>query len=335
MAKDDNYLKEWLSDPHRFVDLYNGGLFNGQQVFSADKVTPVRNEAGLVIKDLDGTETPIQRYRDIVMQIEQGPLLMVMACENQKEIHYAMPVRGMLYDALHYTAQVRRKAKDHRAQKGLHGAAEFLSGITKEDRLVPCLPLVFYYGENEWDGSKDLYGLLNIPEEEKSLLEKFLPNYKINLIDANRLSRELNQKNCFQSDLQWILGMLKYKNNKNELVNYIYKYEKYFRQIDEHSYNAAKVLLGSEQQLKQTLQLKEEGGKIDMCKALEELYQDGLDTGIETGIKTGIEKGIEALILDNLEDGKDELAILAKLQKRFSLSKEDAIQYLRKYYKKD
>lgn len=68
-----------------------------------------------------------------------------------------------------------------------------------------------------------------------------------------------------------------------------------------------------------------------MCKALEELYQDGLDTGIETGI----EKGIEALILDNLEDGKDELAILAKLQKRFSLSKEDAIQYLRKYYKKD
>lgn len=120
--------------------------------------------------------------------------------------------------------------------------------------------------------------------------------------------------------------MLKYKNNKGELLNYIYKHENYFRQIDEQSYNAAKVLLGSEKQLKQALQLKEEGGNIDMCKALEELYQDGLDAGIE--------KGIEALILDNLEDGKDESVILDKLQKRFSLNKEDAIQYLRIYSKK-
>lgn len=251
---------------------------------------------------------------------------MVMACENQKEIHYAMPVRGMLYDALHYTAQVRQKAKDHRVQKELHGNAEFLSGITREDRLVPCLLLVFYYGDDEWDGSEDLYGLLNIPEEEKALFEKFIPNYKINLIDANKISRDLKQKNYFQSDLQWILGMLQYKNDKEKLLDYIYKYENYFRHINESSYNAAKVLLGSEKQLKKTLQPKEEGGRIDMCKALEELYQDGLDAGIE--------KGIEALILDNLEDGKDETVILSKLQKRFELSEEDAIQYLRIYLKK-
>lgn len=83
-----------------------------------------------------------------------------------------------------------------------------------------------------------------------------------------------------------------------------------------------------------------------MCKALEELYQDGLDagiekgieagmkTGIETGMKTGIEKGIEALVLDNLEEGKEEAVILAKIQKRFDLSEEEAIQYLRIYIKK-
>lgn len=75
-----------------------------------------------------------------------------------------------------------------------------------------------------------------------------------------------------------------------------------------------------------------------MCKALEELYQDGLDAGIEKGIeagmKTGIEKGIEALVLDNLEEGKEEAVILAKVQKRFDLSEEEAIQYLRIYIKK-
>ena len=28
--------------------------------------------------------------------------LIVLACENQDEIHYAIPVRNMLYDALNY-----------------------------------------------------------------------------------------------------------------------------------------------------------------------------------------------------------------------------------------
>lgn len=324
MSKDDISLKNWLSDVNRFVDLYNGGLFNGQQIFTADKVTPLPTESSLIIKDQAGRETVTHRYRDIVMQVEKGPLLMLLACENQKEIHYAMPVRSMLYDSLNYTAQIREKAKKHRKQKELHGSAEFLSGITSEDRLIPCLPLVFYYGDQKWTGSKDLYGLLDIPSEYRSLFKKFIPNYKINLIDINTISKKLNKKKYFQSDLQWILGMIQYKNSKEKLLKYIYEHKDFFRHIDEDSYTAATVLLGSEEQIK--FAKEDEGGDIDMCKALEDLYMDGIENGIE--------KGIKALISDNMEDGKDEAIIISKLQKHFSLDKKKAQAYFKKYGKK-
>ena len=82
---------------------------------------------------------------------------------------------------------------------------------------------------------------------------------------------------CFQTDLQIIFGMLKYKSNKKDLTNYVQANKNYFGDLDEDSYNAAKALLGSERYLK--LERKTNGG-IDMCKALEDLYQDGVNEGM-------------------------------------------------------
>ena len=50
-------------------------------------------------------------------------------------------------------------------------------------------------------------------------------------------------------------------------------------------------------------------------------------------IDEGIEKGIEALILDNREENKTDEQILTKLVKRFSLSREEALMYLKRYSK--
>lgn len=51
----------------------------------------------------------------------------------------------------------------------------------------------------------------------------------------------------------------------------------------------------------------------------------------ENGVEQGIEQGIHALILDNLEDGKDEQTICVKLSKRFGLSCEEAKEKIRYY----
>ena len=51
---------------------------------------------------------------------------------------------------------------------------------------------------------------------------------------------------CFQSDLQEILGMLKCRGNKKELLDYMNKREAYFRNVDEETYQVMREFLHSE-----------------------------------------------------------------------------------------
>ena len=39
---------------------------------------------------------------------------LLLGIESQSEVHYAMPVRNMVYDALQYAAQVEEAARSHR-----------------------------------------------------------------------------------------------------------------------------------------------------------------------------------------------------------------------------
>lgn len=57
------------------------------------------------------------------------------------------------------------------------------------------------------------------------------------------------------------------------------------------------------------------------------LGQSILEEGFAKGIEQGIEQGIRALILDNLEEQISREKIIVKLQKRFGLTEEKAIQY--------
>lgn len=56
-----------------------------------------------------------------------------------------------------------------------------------------------------------------------------------------------------------------------------------------------------------------------MCKALDDLYQDG--------VKKGLEQGIEAFIADYREEGFSEEKIRTKLVKRFLITLDQALDY--------
>ena len=92
----------------------------------------------------------------------------ILGIENQDEVHYAMPVKNMVYDALEYAGQVRKAASSHRNAKDAkeHSAGEYLSGVYKEDRLVPVITLVVFFSAGEWDGPMSLHEMLNVQDEE-------------------------------------------------------------------------------------------------------------------------------------------------------------------------
>lgn len=222
------------------------------------------------------------------------------------------------YNCFHFIKsvdQVNALRKNHRGKKDIKESAEFLSGMKKMDLLSPVLNIVFYYGEDEWDGSLDLHGLLGLDRIDYRMLRKYVPNYRINLIDP----KKLENLGCFQTDLQIIFGMLKYRKNKGAMKNYVQKNRTFFTQVDQDTYNAVRAMLGSMQLLKAVN--TKEGGTVNMCKALEDLYQDG------------VEKGILVMVQDYLDEGYSKEKILDKLIKGFSLNQEESIRYYERFSK--
>ena len=79
------------------------------------------------------------------MMAKTGACFILAATEWQHSIHYGMPVRDMTYDALDYTEQLQELERKHIENGDKLQGAEFLSGITKEDRLIPVITLNLYY----------------------------------------------------------------------------------------------------------------------------------------------------------------------------------------------
>ena len=153
-----------------------------------------------------------------------------------------------------------------------------MSRFRKKDRLIPIISLVFYYSSEPWDGPVDLYDMFQLEgtKEENEILEKYLPNYKINLVDAERLE----DVEKFSDDLQVILTMLRYRDSKEELTDYINENKKFFQNVDYETSQAMKAFLNMKQ-IPGEAEHKEE--MIDMCKAIQEMYDDGVKDGIQQG----------------------------------------------------
>ncbi len=199
-----------------------------------------------------------------------------------------------------------------------------MSRFRKKDRLIPIISLVFYYGSEPWDGPVDLYDMFQLEgtKEENEILEKYLPNYKINLVDAERLE----DVEKFSNDLQVILTMLRYRDSKEELTDYINENKKFFQNVDYETSQAMKAFLNMKQ-ISGEAEHKEE--MIDMCKAIQEMYDDG----VKDGIQKGVERGIAAVIRTCRNLNVSEEDTLNNVQREYELSMEEAKKYLETYWK--
>ena len=177
---------------------------------------------------------------------------------------------------------------------------KFFSRFRKKDRLCPVITIIFYYGEDKWDGATQLYELFGVEDEGLvHILQKYVSNYRINLIEVNRIEDVTKYK----SDLQMMFHMLEYRKDKRRLLEYTKEHSEYFEHVDYESLQAMAVLLNTE---KLFLQMNErKGADGNMCQALEEYYQDGVQEGIEKGIEKGIEQGKKSIIANMLKKGLD------------------------------
>jgi len=110
----------------------------------------------------------VQRYRDLlkfaVIKQDERTSYVLLGIENQTDVHYAMPVRNAIYDALQYGRQVADIAAGHRRNKNDFSGknnGEYLSGFLKEDHIRPVITLVIHFGAEEWDGPLSLHEMMS------------------------------------------------------------------------------------------------------------------------------------------------------------------------------
>ena len=324
-VKTDVLLKDFWRVNERFADLFNAVVFQGKEVLKAEELQEMDTDMSGIIRFKEHEESLV-RMRDVVKKMAFGVEFAVFGIESQQKIHYAMPLRTMLYDGMGYLKEYQEITHFRKEEKGKQTEEEFLSGMWKEDRLHPIITIVIYYSECVWDGPvclKDM--IVEMPEE----IERIFSYYKMNLVQVRdsgqymfhnedvRIVFEISRE-IFQGNFEKINREYKDRNIKQELIRVIGK-------ITDSS---------------RLMQQKIVGEVGNMCTALKRLeeeceqkgWKEGRKEGHREGLKEGHKKGLEAGITSMVSALKelqiDPEVILQKLQEKFQLKREDAERFL-------
>ena len=153
MGARDTKSKEFLSDNVRFADLCNYFLFQGEQVILPEELVEQDTTELLSVFGVKKKELQVQKWRDILKSVvikrTQTCTYAIIGIENQTDIHYAMPVRNMIYDALNYGKQIEEAGKKKKQENTYKNSAEFLSQFGLNDYLTPVITLTLYWGADE------------------------------------------------------------------------------------------------------------------------------------------------------------------------------------------
>ena len=248
----------------------------------------------------------MQKLRDIFknasIKYTGKSYVVLIGVENQSDIHYAIPVKNMFYDVMAYGNQVKETAKKHRREKDTTTSDEFLSGFTKEDKLIPVITITVYLGTKEWDGPRKLSDMFGDVDEE---LMPFIPDYRINLLAP----REITDFTGFRTSIRQLFEVLKNAYDKEKMQEVLQNDEK-FSKVDRETVEAINLFAGTD------IDIDEKEEVIDMCKAWEDQKNEGRELGREEGRELGERQKIISLIVKKLQKDKSVAEIADDLEEK-------------------
>lgn len=301
MGEKDILQKNYLAKPERFADLFNGALFDGAEILKAAELSEYdtvisKTESGMLIEKIcDGGKK--QKYALWIL-------------ENQETVDYSMPVRIMLREALEYDKQIRNiKAihKEHEKIKQKLGgnklslrAGEYLYHFYKDDRLLPVVTLVLFWGGKPWDGPKGLHEMLTFDcfAGRSSRLRKRVADYPIQVYD---LGRETDFEK-FHTELKEVFELYIRRNHKQEFYAHYETIDK--RKMTIETARFIGEITNSQELIQRVEDEKRKGHKEEdtMCIAITEMYNDGVHQGIEQGMEQKMKIVIKNMLERNMND---------------------------------
>ena len=130
MGKPNVVTKQYMKDNARFADACNFFLFHGEQMIKPEDLAEKDVTELALPKGLKGA-VAIEKIRDVLkgccVKTAGGVTYLIVGVENQADVHYAMVIRNMLYDALNYSSN------GDRLEQALEMKKERWSGLGNEE----------------------------------------------------------------------------------------------------------------------------------------------------------------------------------------------------------
>ena len=290
----DAITKDYVRDVGIFADIFNFYIYGGRQIIQPEQLVERDSTKIALPYGVDGAVVPFQKFRDVQklysVMTDGKTEYVLYGVENQSEVHYAMPVRNNLYDALEYAGQVESAArshrremreKDHQESKITPNTGEFLSGFWRRDKLIPSVTLTIFFGSEEWDGPLSLFDMMDVSDTE---VLSCIDNYHVHLIAPAQMADEEIMK--FQTSLREVMLFIKYSKDKAALNNVLSSNQERFQQLERRAADVIKAAtnLG--------ITYEDRKGKVDMCQAVQDMCKESEAIGIAKGIAQGISQGI-------------------------------------------
>lgn len=290
MGKKDTQTKLYMSDPKHFADAFNSSVFKGKQVVHADSLSLQEmdsTELGIVITE--DAKDIVQKVRDIlkksIIMNDGKTAFLLLGIKNQSEVHYAMPVKNLIYDALNYGNQVNKIAALHRKDKDIRNNAEYLSGFCKTDKLMPVITLTVYFGAKEWDAPRCLKDMF--PEDINDEILNEVDDYKLHLI----VPTEIKDFSLFKTELGTAMKFIA-ASESPEKIEALSK-DAAFEKVSAETVHLINECTGSE------IVIPEGEEVINMCKGLEgygkKEREEGRAEGILITLVELVQKGLLAV----------------------------------------
>ena len=283
LGKKDIAEKLYTENNRVFADIVNYMVYDGAEIVHPADLMELGSEE-LMLKGEDKQ----QRYRDVmkkaVIRQDKDAIYMLVSLENQSEVHYAMPVRNMLNDAMRYMRQVEqiRRERFQQGRKkdgpqehitmGGQTHAEFLSGMTEQDKLLPIITIVILFQDQTWNGPKSIHEMLNTTDPA---VLKYVQDYKIHVIAPADMTEDELRK--FQSSMREVLNFIKYSKDKRKLAQIMQADAERFKHMEREAVQLLNLVTGAE------MEMDEDEEVVNVCKAIQDMRKEERELGQQEG----------------------------------------------------
>ena len=295
MGKRDIITKDYMSKPHYFADAFNASVFGGKQLVKADALMLQEKdttELGIILSKEQKEQKAVQKARDIlkksILMKDDKTTYLLLGIENQTDLHYALPVKNLVYDALNYMRQVNEIAERHKKKKDLKGA-EFLSGFSKEDKIYPVITLAIYFGAEEWDAPRSLKEMF--PSDIEEVVMNQVEDYRLHLI----VPSEIKDFSLFKTDLGKLFKYIKMSDKSDGI-----KQMRMDKDFDQMSVDTIRLI---NEFTKSKIEIPEEKEEVKMCVAWDTFERECTEKGRAEGRLEGRREGVMSTLTGLVREG--------------------------------